>query len=56
MDPGDFPERNAEFLENLKDYLTRNSDLKFNRILVTHGHADHFGGVQQTIELLQQRE
>ena len=45
VDPGDYPERNGEFLENFKDYLASNSGVKFNRILVTHGHGDHFGGV-----------
>ena len=54
VDPGDFPERNQEFLANFGDYLQQNDGVKFNRILVTHGHADHFGGVFDTIKLLEQ--
>ena len=52
IDPGDFPERNQEFMENFNDYLDNNVDIKINRILVTHGHFDHFGGVFEAIKLL----
>lgn len=52
VDPGDLPENNKEFLTHLTDFLSVNSGVKFNRILVTHGHADHFGGVNDTIALL----
>ena len=45
VDPGDLPERNESFLKNLADYLEQNHGFNFNRILVTHGHFDHFGGV-----------
>ena len=55
VDPGDFPERNEEFVANLDAYLTHHTDVKINRILVTHGHFDHFGGVYDTIKLLQER-
>ena len=53
VDPGDLPERNASFLKNFSEYLTKNPDFNINRILITHAHADHFGGVQDTIDLLE---
>lgn len=52
VDPGDMPERNVEFIKNLGDYLDFNTGVMINRILVTHGHFDHFGGVHETLELL----
>lgn len=55
VDPGDLPERNSEFLNNFSDYLTQHSEVMFNRILVTHGHFDHFGGVHDAIKLLEER-
>ena len=55
IDPGDFSEYNQEFLANLGNYLSSNDGVRFNRILVTHGHSDHFGGVHDTIKLLEER-
>ena len=54
VDPGDFPEANQEFLANLSSYLSANENVKINRILITHGHRDHFGGLWDTIQLLKQ--
>ena len=54
IDPGDFPERNQEFISNFTDYLRQNEEVRFNRILITHGHLDHFGGVPEAIKLLQE--
>ena len=55
VDPGDFPEKNQSFLKNFSDYLAANRDFNVKRILITHSHADHFGGVQDTITLLQEQ-
>jgi len=56
IDPGDLPERNAEFIQNFSDYLDVNAEVKISRILVTHGHFDHFGGVFEAIRLLKEKE
>ena len=55
VDPGDFPERNEEFLNRLGAYLDANSSVMINQILVTHAHIDHFGGVFDTIKLLENK-
>ena len=56
VDPGDFHYNDTLFLQKFEKYLIEKPDVKIQRILVTHGHHDHFGGVWPTIELLKKYE
>ena len=54
IDAGDVTERNAGFLINLNSYLEIHKGF-ISQILITHGHHDHFGGLNDVCKLLKKR-
>ena len=56
IDAGDLPSRNASFLQNLKAYLDNSKpNPVISKILLTHAHQDHVGGLQDIIKMLKDR-
>lgn len=51
IEAGDYPERNGLFLENFKRFLLDFKHVSIDRIFITHGHYDHFGGVIDVLNL-----
>lgn len=54
IEAGDYPERNKLFLENFTHFLRDFQGVSIDKILITHGHYDHFGGVRDVLDLLKQ--
>jgi len=54
IDSGDISEKNEGFLSNLSSYLD-SSATYISKILLTHGHLDHFGGLNDVCKLLCKR-
>lgn len=52
IEAGDYPERNKLFLENFSNFLRDFKEVSIEKILITHGHFDHFGGVRDVLDLL----
>ena len=53
IDPGDEKHLCEDFFENLTEYLSSSEDFKINKILITHAHSDHIGGLHETMQLLE---
>jgi glyoxylase-like metal-dependent hydrolase (beta-lactamase superfamily II) len=57
IDAGDITGKNETFISNLisyfKDYFTQYQKQPYiSKILLTHGHHDHFGGLFDVIQCL----
>ena len=55
IEAGDYPERNQIFLENFNRFLLDFSHVNIEKIFITHGHYDHFGGVFDVLNILMNR-
>ena len=57
IDSGDISANNEGFLNNLRNYLDSLNNPKsyISKILLTHGHQDHFGGANDVVRMLQKR-
>jgi endoribonuclease LACTB2 len=55
IDCCDVPEKNESFLGNLVSFLDDNQGVNLNRILITHAHMDHVGGLNDVLTILKQR-
>ena len=53
IDAGDF--NSAGFLDNFGQYLNLNIDSIISKVLITHGHGDHFGGLHDLVKFLKSR-
>ena len=51
IDAGDVSARNQGFIANLKEYFAK-SNTYVSKILITHAHHDHFGGLWDVLQLL----
>ena len=49
IDSGDF--NSSGFLQNFGEYLNQNNAC-ISKILITHGHGDHFGGLHDLVSFL----
>eukprot|EP00347_Sterkiella_histriomuscorum_P013976 403362637 len=56
IEAGDYPERNQLFLENFKKFLYDQQHVNIDRILITHSHYDHFGGLFDILNIIQNRQ
>jgi len=56
IEAGDYPERNQLFLENFNRFLLDFSQINIEKIFITHGHYDHFGGVFDVLNILMNRQ
>mmetsp|Transcript_32021 Transcript_32021/g.48999 ORF Transcript_32021/g.48999 Transcript_32021/m.48999 type:complete len:213 (+) Transcript_32021:127-765(+) len=57
IDTGEFPPRNDGFLNNLKAFFAASNPSVFvSKILLTHGHHDHIGGVPDVVKYLTSRQ
>lgn len=55
IDSGDITERNLQLRTNLSQYLDSVPNSFISKILLTHGHFDHFGGVSDVVKMLKKR-
>ena len=56
IEAGDLPENGSGFVDNLSTFLDENDGVNLNRVLITHAHPDHFGGLHDVLDLLKQRK
>ena len=54
IEAGDYPERNSLFLENFSAFLRDFQHVQIEKIFITHGHYDHFGGVTNVLQLIRE--
>jgi glyoxylase-like metal-dependent hydrolase (beta-lactamase superfamily II) len=52
IEAGDLPENNSGFVSNLAKFLDDHKGVNLNRVLITHAHPDHFGGLSDVLDLL----
>ena len=52
IEAGDMPERNELFLENFKKFLSDFNSIEIDKVFITHGHHDHFGGTFDVLRIL----
>ena len=55
IEAGDLPDNNNGFISNLSKFLDDHSGVNLNRVLITHAHPDHFGGLHDVLNLLKER-